>query len=176
MYMIMLLTGAPVLIDDPSRGVSLEQAQYLGGVMTRTFGRSTGRRTALRYRATGLTMPCSNSRAPRHRFFDLVKHFFDRAGVEVVIAVPATVAVGPVQAPGVAAGAVAQLGHTYLGPFGQVRAPRRAAVEDGDRVAADGCFDADVVAKAGWDPGSAVFADLGDVGLWRCGHAITLGP
>jgi hypothetical protein len=37
-YMMMLLTGAPVLIDDPVARRFLEQAQYLGGVMTRTFG------------------------------------------------------------------------------------------------------------------------------------------
>ena len=54
--------------------------------------------------------------------------------------------------------------------------PRWAAIEDGDRVAADDCLDADLVAKAGWDPGSAVLADLGDVGVWRCGHTTTLGP
>ena len=65
---------------------------------------------------------------------------------------PAAVAVGPVQAPVVRVGAVAQLSHAYFGPLGQVRVPRRAAVEDGDRVAADGCLDADLVAKAGWDP------------------------
>ena len=32
-YMMMLLTGAPVLIDDPVARHFLEQAQYLGGVM-----------------------------------------------------------------------------------------------------------------------------------------------
>jgi hypothetical protein len=37
-YIIMLLTGAPVLIDDPVARRFLEQAQYLGAVMTRTFG------------------------------------------------------------------------------------------------------------------------------------------
>jgi hypothetical protein len=37
-YMIMLLTGAPLLIDDPVARRFLEQAQYLGSVMTRTFG------------------------------------------------------------------------------------------------------------------------------------------
>ena len=37
-YMMMLLTGSPVLIDDPVARRFLEQAQYLGGVMTRTFG------------------------------------------------------------------------------------------------------------------------------------------
>jgi antitoxin YefM len=73
-------------------------------------------------------------------------------------------------------GAAAQLGHAYLGPFGQVRMPRRAAVEDGDRVAADGGFHANLVAKAGRDPGSAVLADPDDVGLWRCGHPTTLEP
>jgi len=34
-YMLMLLTGAPVLIDDPVARRFLEQAQYLGGVMAR---------------------------------------------------------------------------------------------------------------------------------------------
>ena len=36
--MMMLLTGAPVLIDDPVARRFLEQAQYLGAVMTRAFG------------------------------------------------------------------------------------------------------------------------------------------
>ena len=35
-YMMMLLTGAPLLIDDPVARHFLEQAQYLGGVMTST--------------------------------------------------------------------------------------------------------------------------------------------
>lgn len=34
-YMMMLLIGAPVLIDDPVARRFLEQAQYLGGVMAR---------------------------------------------------------------------------------------------------------------------------------------------
>ena len=37
-YMMMLLTGSPVLIDDPVARRFLEQAQYLGGVLTRMFG------------------------------------------------------------------------------------------------------------------------------------------
>ena len=37
-YMVMLLTGSPVLIDDPVARHFLEQAQYLGGVLTATFG------------------------------------------------------------------------------------------------------------------------------------------
>jgi hypothetical protein len=37
-YMVMLLTGSPVLIDDPVARRFLEQAQYLGGVLTSTFG------------------------------------------------------------------------------------------------------------------------------------------
>jgi hypothetical protein len=36
-YMMMLLVGAPVLIDDPVARRFLEQAQYLGGVMGRTL-------------------------------------------------------------------------------------------------------------------------------------------
>jgi hypothetical protein len=36
-YMMMLLIGAPVLIDDPVARHFLEQAQYLGGVMARTL-------------------------------------------------------------------------------------------------------------------------------------------
>jgi hypothetical protein len=36
-YMMMLLTGAPVLIDDPVARRFLEQAQYLGAVMARTL-------------------------------------------------------------------------------------------------------------------------------------------
>ena len=36
-YMLMLLTGAPVLINDPTARHFLEQAQYLGGLMARTL-------------------------------------------------------------------------------------------------------------------------------------------
>jgi hypothetical protein len=36
-YMLMLLIGAPVLIDDPVARCFLEQAQYLGGVMAGTL-------------------------------------------------------------------------------------------------------------------------------------------
>jgi hypothetical protein len=36
-YMMILLTGAPVLINDPVARRFLEQAQYLGGVMARTL-------------------------------------------------------------------------------------------------------------------------------------------
>ena len=36
-YMLMLLTAAPVLIDDPDARRFLEQAQHLGGVMARTL-------------------------------------------------------------------------------------------------------------------------------------------
>jgi hypothetical protein len=36
-YMMMLLVGAPVLIDNPVARRFLEQAQYLGGVMGRTL-------------------------------------------------------------------------------------------------------------------------------------------
>jgi ABC-type transporter Mla subunit MlaD len=35
--MMMLLTAAPVLIDDPAARHFLEQAQYLGAVMARTL-------------------------------------------------------------------------------------------------------------------------------------------
>jgi hypothetical protein len=90
--------------------------------------------------------------------------------------VPAAVAVSPVQAPVVCTDAVAQLGYRYLGLFGQVGVPRRAAVEDGDGAAADGGFDADLVPKAGWNPVPAILADLGDLGLGRCGHTTTLEP
>ena len=36
-YMLMLLTGAPVLMDDPVARRFLEQSQYLGGVMGRAL-------------------------------------------------------------------------------------------------------------------------------------------
>ena len=36
-YMLMLLTGAPVLINDPTARHFLEKAQYLGGLMARTL-------------------------------------------------------------------------------------------------------------------------------------------
>jgi hypothetical protein len=72
-------------------------------------------------------------------------------GREVVVAVPAAIAVGPVQAPLVGAGVVAELGDAYLGPFGQIGLPQGTAVEHGYRAAADAGFDPDLVAQAGWD-------------------------
>lgn len=41
-YMMVLLTGAPVLIDDPVARRFLEQAQYLGGVVAGTLA-ATGK-------------------------------------------------------------------------------------------------------------------------------------
>ncbi len=80
-YMMMLLIGAPVLIDDPVARHFLEQAQYLGAVMAGTLAvidRSTdggalpgpGRRrpAAPPLRARSWTTHCNSSRTPRHRF------------------------------------------------------------------------------------------------------------
>ncbi len=52
-YMMMLMTGAPVLIDDPVARHFLEAAQYLGGVMTRIF--------AVIQRSPGGAAPSSDS-------------------------------------------------------------------------------------------------------------------
>lgn len=41
-YMLMLLVGAPVLIDARASRNFLEQAQYLGGEMARALGRTAG--------------------------------------------------------------------------------------------------------------------------------------
>jgi hypothetical protein len=108
--------------------------------------------------------------------FDLAEELVDRAGLQVVITMPSPIAVGPVQAPVMGLGAVAQLRYAHLGPFGQIRMPRWAAFIDADRAAADRGFNADLIPKAGRHPGAAVLADLGDVGLWRCEHPTTLGP
>jgi hypothetical protein len=103
-----------------------------------------------------------------------LRELVDRAGLQVVIAMPSPVAVGPVQAPVMGVGVVAQLSDVHLGPFGQVRMPRWSAFVDADRAAADRGFNADLVPEAGRHPGAAVLADPGDVGLWRCGHSSTL--
>lgn len=63
------------------------------------------------------------------------EHLVDATGRQIVVAVPPAVAVGPVKAPIVGAGAVAELGDAHLGPFGQVGVPRGTAVDDGDRTA-----------------------------------------
>src|SRR5215471_9580929 len=57
--------------------------------------------------------------------FDLPEYLVDAAWREIVVAVPAAVAVGPVQAPVVSAGAVAELGDAHLGPFGHGGVPHR---------------------------------------------------
>jgi hypothetical protein len=41
-HMMMLLTSAPVLMDDPVARHFLEQSQYLGGVMARARGGGQG--------------------------------------------------------------------------------------------------------------------------------------
>jgi antitoxin YefM len=106
--------------------------------------------------------------------FDLAEELVDRAGLQVVIAMPSPVAVGPVQTPVMGVGVVAQLSDAHLGPFGQVRMPRCSAFVDADLAAADRSFNADLVPEAGRHAGAAVLADPGDVGLWRCGHSSTL--
>ena len=40
-YMMMLLVGAPLLIDEPTSRAFLEQAQFLGAEMTRAIGAAT---------------------------------------------------------------------------------------------------------------------------------------
>src|SRR5690348_1884446 len=84
--------------------------------------------------------------------FDLLEYLVDAAWREIVVAVPAAIAIGPVQVPFVGAGAIAELRDAHLGPFGQVRLPRGTALEDGYRAAADAGFDPDLIAQAGWDP------------------------
>jgi len=76
--------------------------------------------------------------------FDLPENLVDAARRKVVVAVPATVAIGPVQAPIMVGGTAAELGDAYLGPFGQVGGVRGTAVEDADRALADGGFDPDL--------------------------------
>ena len=81
-----------------------------------------------------------------------LRELVDRAGLQVVIAMPSPVAVGPVQAPVMGVGVVAQLSDVHLGPFGQVRMPRWSAFVDADRAAADRGFNADLVPEAGRHP------------------------
>ena len=62
-YMMMLLIGAPVLIDDPVARRFLEQAQYLGGVMARTLA-------AIDRPAGGPAMPGSSVDDALHQLQD----------------------------------------------------------------------------------------------------------
>ena len=78
-----------------------------------------------------------------------LQELVERAGLQVVIAMPSPVAVGPVQAPVMGVGVVAQLSDAHLGPFGQVRMPRRSAFVDADRAAADRSFNPDLVQRLG---------------------------
>jgi len=77
-YMMMLLVGAPVLIDDPVARRFLEQAQYLGGVMAGTLaaieqvngrrchaGRQVGRRVATAPECRGTASSAAQSRNAR---------------------------------------------------------------------------------------------------------------
>lgn len=106
---------------------------------------------------------------------DLVEECVDGAGVEVVVAVPAAVAVGPVERPGVAGGVVAELGDGTAGPVGQVGVPGRPAVEDGDGFAAGVGLDAGFVAEVGGDAAVAELADAGKVEVGNRGHSPTVG-
>ena len=68
-YMLMLLTGAPVLINDPIARHFLEQAQYLGGQMARILAAIDKSPKGAAVPGDGLRTQCDSSRAPRHRFF-----------------------------------------------------------------------------------------------------------
>jgi len=62
-YMMMLLVGAPVLIDDPIARHFLEQAQYLGGVMASTL--------------SAIDRSSGGAAVPRDRLDDAVKQLQD---------------------------------------------------------------------------------------------------
>ena len=175
--------GAPSHGIAPSdRAVQLRQALRFAGTRSRTWDTQVGgadQEACAGRRRTGKPPENRKPLAPENAGrvgFDLVQRAVNGTRVEIVVTVPVAVAVSPLQAPVVGIGAVAHLSHAYPGPFGQVRVPRRAAVKDGDRVAAHCRFDADLMAKAGWHPGIAILADLGDVGLWRFGHPTALEP
>ena len=100
-YMVMLLIGAPVLIDDPVARNFLERAQYLGGVMTRTLAimrqvaarrcrteRRAGRRRATDPKCRGTASPAAESQGARfHAAHRLDRQRVVRAG-PVISAVP----------------------------------------------------------------------------------------
>jgi len=105
---------------------------------------------------------------------DLVKDVVDGAGVKIVVAMPAAVAVGPVQGPGVGVGVVAELGDGETGPVGEVGMPRGPAVEDGHGLAAYVGFDAHFVAQVSGCASGAVLADAGEVEVGDRGHPATV--
>jgi hypothetical protein len=96
---------------------------------------------------------------------DLVKELVDGAGVEIVVAVPAAVAVGPEERPELGVGVVAKLGDREAEPLGDV-GPGRPTVIDGDGLAPDADLEAQFVAKVG---GGAVVAELADAVQVRVG-------
>jgi hypothetical protein len=64
-YMMMLLTGAPVLMDDPVARRFLEQSQYLGGIMGRALA--------------GAGRPADGAAAPGAGIDDAVRQMRDAA-------------------------------------------------------------------------------------------------
>ena len=106
-YMLMLLIGAPVLIDDPVARRFLEQAQYLGGVMARMLaatlrspegvdaGRRAGRRHPTAAQRRGTATSAAQSRNARFH----PAHRPDRRGVGPAGAVRAP-GITPAQGPG----------------------------------------------------------------------------
>jgi hypothetical protein len=84
-YMMMLLIGAPVLIDDPLARHFLEQAQYLGGVMAGTLaviGRPPDGAAAAKDRASGAAVPAG-------RLDDAMQQLRDAAAPFIALLSPA---------------------------------------------------------------------------------------
>src|SRR5215213_10613683 len=82
---------------------------------------------------------------------DLVEERVGSAGIEVVVAVPAAVAVGPVERPEVVVGVVAELGDGEPGPVGEVGMPGWPAVVDGDGLPPDVRLDPSLASEVGGD-------------------------
>ncbi len=76
--------------------------------------------------------------APGRLYLDLVEEVADvLGGIEILGAVPALIAVSPVEGPGASRLVVAGLRDLHSGPFGVGIRPEGPAFQDGDGAAAD---------------------------------------
>lgn len=98
---------------------------------------------------------------------ELRQQVIDAAWPDVVIGVPTTVPVGPMQGPRVIGSPISELSDGHLRPFGQAFMPGRPAVEDGDDAPSNGDIDPCFVSQLGRHPTFAVLANLGEVDVRR---------
>lgn len=98
---------------------------------------------------------------------ELRRQVIDAAWPDVVIGVPTTVPVGPMQGPRVIGSPISELSDRHLRPFGQAFMPGRPAFEDGDDAPSNGDIDPCFVSQLGRHPTFAVLANLGEVDVRR---------